>query len=116
MSNRRDQRDAGHFLEFLVNSVPRIEAPPFFAAKVANLAQVEIYSFAGSLQLFSRRLVPVFMTLMILVCLAVYRWSTPDPLVESAFFYDEEHLAETITLEYVVDSLAIASDEQNENH
>ena len=109
-------RDWDRFLEFVVNSVPRIEVPPFFAARVANTAQVERYSFAGSLQAFSRRLVPLFVTLMVVVCFAVYQWTAPDPLVESAMFYDEEHLTETISVDYVVDSLALLPDEENENH
>jgi hypothetical protein len=116
MNTDKGNPDGERFLDFIVDSVPRMEAPPFFAARVSVVAQVERYSFAGSLQTFSRRLVPVFVTLMIVVCLAVYQWATADPLVESAMFYDEEDLAETITVEYVVGSLALLPDEENENH
>jgi hypothetical protein len=111
MSANRDDRNRQGLLDFMVNSVPRLEAPPFFAARVANLAQVERHSFARSLQAFSRRLVPVFAALVMVVCFAAYKLATPDPLLESAMFYDEEHLSETISLEYV----ALLHDEENEN-
>ena len=116
MSTRKNDADWGRFLEFVVNSVPRIEAPAFFAARVANTAQIERYSFAGSLQAFSRRLIPLFMTLMVVVCFAVYQWTAPDPLIESAMFYDEEHLTETVSVEYVAGSLALQLDKENEDH
>jgi hypothetical protein len=93
-----------------------MEAPPFFAAKVANMAQVERYSFTGSLQAFSRRLVPLFLSLTLVACLAVYQLTVTDPLVESAMFYDEEHLVETISADDVVDSLLPAWNEENEDH
>lgn len=116
MSADKDNRDWDRLLDFLVASVPRMEAPPFFASRVANTVQVERYSFAASLQAFSRRLVPVFLTLMVVVCFAVYQSTGPDPLVESAMFYDEEHLTETISVEYVVSSLALYPEEENEDH
>jgi hypothetical protein len=116
MSTDKDNRDRESLLDFILNSVPRIEASPFFAARVANIAQVERYSFAGSLQTFSRRLVPLFVTLIVVTCLGAYRLTVPDPLVESAMFYDEEHLVETISVEHVVDSLILFPIEENEDH
>ncbi len=116
MNSTEESRDWKRFLAFLISSAPRLKPPPFFAQRVANLAQVEKYSFAGSLQAFARRLVPVFMTVSVLICLVLYRSTTLDPLVESAIFYDEEYLADTITVEYVVNSLAVPSDDENENY
>lgn len=114
-SNETDQ-NGKRFLAFLVKSVPKIEPSPFFAARVAGIAQVERFSFAGSLQAFARRLVPVFVTLMAVVCFAADWWTAPDPVVESAMFYDEEYFVDNITLESVMDSLASIPLEQNEDH
>ncbi|MGW8179919.1 MAG: hypothetical protein ACWGQW_14335 [bacterium] len=116
MSDNERKSDQERMLSFLVQSVPRIEAPPFFAARVANLADVGRNSFAGSLQLFCRRLVPLFVTLMLVICFAAYQWRTPDLLDEAMLFYDEENLVENITIEDVVGSLALLPEEQNENH
>ena len=116
MKTDKHHRKTERFLEFVVRSVPRMEAPPFFASRVSNVAQVERHSFAGSLQAFSRRLIPAFMALLPVACFAIYQWSPPDPLIESAAFYEEEYLADAITLEFVVDSLAARSGEENENH
>ena len=101
MSTEKNNQNRDSLLDFIVNSVPRMEAPVFFAARVSNLVQVERYSFAGSLQAFARRLVPVFMTLMIAACFAAYQLTAPDPMVVSSMFYDEDHLSETVSMEYV---------------
>jgi len=116
MSNNEKKRDRERLLDFFVQSVPRIEVSPFFAARVANLAKVEQNSFAGSLQAFCRRFVPLLVTLMLVICFAVYQRRTPDLLEEAMLFYDEEHLVENITMEDVVGSLALLPEEENENH
>ena len=116
MKVEKNHRNPEKFLRFVVKSVPRLEASPFFASRVANVAQVEKHSFAGSLQAFSRRMIPAFMGLLAVACLAIYQWNPPDPLIESAVFYEEEYLADAITLEYVVNSLAVRSGDENENY
>ena len=116
MSTDKGNRNWEGLLDFMVHSAPRIKASPYFAARVANIAQVERYSFAGLLQTFSRRLVPFCGAVVVVACLAVYRLSSPDPLVESAMFYDEEHLVETISVEFVMNSLALLPLEENEDH
>ena len=116
MKADRNERKTEQFLEFIVRAVPRLEAPPFFASRVSNVAQVEKHSFAGSLQAFSRRMIPAFMALLPVVCFGVYQWKPSDPLIESAAFYEEEYFADSITLEFVVDSLTVPSGEGNEDH
>lgn len=116
MNTNKGNRERGKFLDFLLSSAPRIESPPFFAARVANIVRVERYSFARSLQAVSRRLVPFFMAILVVVCIAAHQLTSPDPLIESAMFYEEEHLPENISLEYVVESLALLPGEENENH
>jgi hypothetical protein len=116
MKADKDNRNPKRLLEFVVRSVPHMEAPPFFASRVANIAQVEKHSFAGSLQAFSRRMIPAFAALLTMVCLVIYEWNPPDPVLESAAFYEEEYLADAITLEYVVASLTLASGDEDENY
>ena len=116
MKSRKDPAETERFLDFLVQSAPRMEPGPFFVSRVAHLAIVELSSFAGSLQALSRRLVPVFTTLALTVCFALHQWQPADLANELTFFDEEAYLSENITLENVADSLDLLPGEENEDY
>jgi hypothetical protein len=73
-------------------------------------------SLAGSVQTFARRLVPVFMSLVLAVCFVVYRWSELDPLLESVLLSEYSESAEPITIGDVLTLLGPVPSTENENN
>jgi hypothetical protein len=116
VKSKKDPAELEQLLDFVVQSAPRLEAGPFFASRVAHLAETDIYSFAGSLQAFARRLVPVFTTLTITICLALHHWQPVASTSELTFFDEEAYQLENITLENVADSLDLLPGEENEDY
>jgi hypothetical protein len=115
MPTEQDRQGLERLLNFLIRSVPDREPPPFFASRVARLALIERASLATSLQAFSRRLVPVFMTLLLAVCFVVYRSSELDPLLESELFSEYSDSIEPITIGDVLTLLGPESGTEDEN-
>ena len=74
------------FLDFLVESSPRMEPPPFFATRVASLAERRP-DLATALALLARRMAPVFMALSMVVC--VFSYYTGTQAVEEPITYVE---------------------------
>ncbi len=62
------------FLKFQTDSAPRLEAPPFFAARVSRLATSQVGSpFWIFLETAARRLIPVFAALLLATTFLLYR-------------------------------------------
>lgn len=62
------------FLHFQAVSAPTIEAPPFFAARVANLATAEIAApIWRFVERAARQLIPVFALLLLATSFLIYR-------------------------------------------
>lgn len=76
---RRDH-ELARFLHFQANSAPTIDVPPFFAARVANLATAEpappIWRF---LERAARQLIPVFALFLLATSFLIYRSWQPLP-------------------------------------
>ncbi|MDA2929754.1 hypothetical protein MYX84_07375 [Acidobacteria bacterium AH-259-O06] len=100
------------FLGFQVKSAPRIDAPPFFTQRVAQLAQSITVSFAFLLQRAAQQLIPAFIALILATSFLLYKLTEP----ESAEYYSEilfeEPVQEDFTLEYVVNSLTEIPEEE----
>lgn len=107
MNSSRKNPDSGELLKFLVEASPRIEPPPFFAARIAALAAESTPRFESMLLVLTRRLLPVLLSIAVLVCVVSYRVSQPpvETFSYSEILLDAGDQAEPITLEEVLASL-----------
>ncbi len=107
----RKRLNVFRFLGFQVKSVPRMEAPPFFAQRVARLAQEAKTPFSLLLGRAARQMVPVFTALI----LATGLWLYQLPNGESAAYYSEllfeQSLQNDVSLESVLNALAETPEE-----
>lgn len=96
------------FLDFLIESVPEAEVPPFFAQRVAARAFLEQSSLIQSLQAVSRQLLPVFLGLLIVASFFVlqvhFREDANPAGVELLF--DQQEAVDEITIDQVITQLA----------
>lgn len=106
----RENLELARFLKFQVDQLPRIEAPPFFATRVANLISQtkEIPgSFWRLVELAARRLIPVFATLILVLFLFGSNTRVEQPTDEElwAALFAEPQVSESMTLDEVLLSL-----------
>ena len=111
----REDQQAALFIRRQAAEVPRIEAPPFFAPRVARLAlEQEQEPLFELIQLAARRLLPVFMALVLIVVSLAY-WNreaaSTSQLGEEdyevwALLLQEEAAPQQLTLDDVFDILA----------
>lgn len=98
--------EAVRFLRLQLQAVPRIDAPPFFAARVARRAQDVRPSFVFLFERAARRLVPVFLGLVLVISLLLTNLlpsgSSPAPRFEVLF---QQPSQPDVSMEYVVNSL-----------
>lgn len=111
----REEREAALFIRRQAARMPSIEAPPFFAPRVARLAfEQEARPLFTMVQLVARRLLPVFMALMLAVVSLAY-WSSgttaTQPLAAEhyealALLLQEESAPQQVTMDDVFDLMA----------
>lgn len=92
------------FLRFQARTVPWIDAPPFFAAGVANRMERKTPVFAFLLERAARRLIPVFVSLILLTSVLLFRLQPESADLRSEVLF-EPSPPEQISMEYVVNSL-----------
>lgn len=74
----RRQREAARFLRFQAETAPRIDAPPFFAARVARLAVDQLGApMWNFVERWSRRLIPVFAAFLMATAFLLYQSAAP---------------------------------------
>lgn len=102
----RSTWEAVRFLRLQLQAVPRIDASPFFAARVARRAQDVRPSVVLLFERVARRLVPVFLGLVIVISLLLMNLlpsaSSPEPRFEVLF---QQPAQPDVSVEYVVHSL-----------
>lgn len=94
------------FLSFQVKHAPNLPLPPFFAHRVAQLAQTASHSFIFSLQQVARQLVPIFVALIIITSFLFYQLTDGERIDYGSEILFEPITEEDFSLEYVVNSLA----------
>ncbi|MGH9340233.1 MAG: hypothetical protein ACRD1R_11775 [Acidobacteriota bacterium] len=102
-------------LRFLSRSVLRVDPPPFFAARVAHLAQERPIPFFFSLQTASRHLAPFFLGLLIITTFLLFSQNgseDPGATYSDVLFEQPAQAPQEISLEYVLDSLIEVSEDQ----
>ncbi len=115
----RETLELARFLKFQVDQAPRIEAPPFFATRVANIVsqtQEVPGSFWRLVELSARRLIPAFAALiLVLLLFGSNTWvkQTTDEELWAALFA-EPQVSEMMTLDEVLLSLQESLEENSE--
>jgi len=116
----RQNLELSHFLKFQVDQVPHIEAPPFFAVRLANLvrrSRESSGSFWSLVEISARRLIPGFSALILVLVLFGFDFplKPQQPTDEElwAALFMEPQLTETITLDEVILSLQEGLQETN---
>lgn len=93
-------------LDFLVKQVPDADVPPFFAQKVAARAFLENSSLVGSLQIVARRLVPVFMALVMIASLFVIESRfEPEHPPGVELLFDHQEPEDEVTIDNILTQL-----------
>ena len=115
----RENLELARFLKFQVDQIPHIEAPPFFAARVANLVgrtPENSGSFWSLVELSARRLIPAFAALILVLFLFGSNTQVSRPTDEElwAALFAEPQVSETMTLDEVLLSLGESLEESSE--
>ena len=110
----RRQLEMVCFLRFQAENAPRIEPPPFFAARVARLVQSSATPFWGFVEGAARRLIPIFAALIMGATVLLYNYSatTTGPNDYASVLMDVEEDGE-LTLDDVIVSLTEPLEEEN---
>lgn len=111
----RENHEAALFIRRQAVRMPSLQASPYFAPRVARLAlEQEQRPLFAMVQSVARRLLPVFMMLMLLVVSLAY-WrsgtATVQPLASEdyetlALLLQEDSAAQQVTMEDVLDLMA----------
>jgi len=104
----RDVNESENFLDLLIQSVPSKEPPPFFAARVASQARVEVPSVFIFIQAIARRLVPISAVLGLLVLFVSYQSVSHRELPLNGYselLFDEGVTDESIPADFLLSSL-----------
>jgi hypothetical protein len=110
---KTDRRSIDSFLDFLTESVPFKEPSPFFASRVANLAELERTTFFAQLTLVARLAFPLLASFAFAAILLSYSATSSDPFVNSydELFLEQEEQIEPVTVEDVL--LALGPSDSN---
>ena len=116
----RENLELARFLKSQIEQVPRLDAPPFFAARVSNLVKKtnpDSTSFWSLVELASKRLIPAFTVLLLIVFLFTsektpVRQSTDEELWVALF--TEPQVSEVMTLDDILLSLQEPLEEEIE--
>lgn len=112
MDKRRSDEKLDQFLDFLTESVPEAEVPPFFATRVAAVVGKELPPLTWALQRMAARMVPVLGVLLVALTILVFRvgpgaYEAPSELL----FVEEFETEEEITVAYVLGLLVDPGEE-----
>ena len=107
----RKRLEVFRFLGFQVKSAPRMEAPPFFAQRVARLAQEARTPFSLLLGRAARHMVPVFTALILATCLWLYQLPNGESAAYSSELLFEQSQQLDVSLESVLNALADTAEE-----
>lgn len=103
MDKPKSNENLDQFIDFLTESVPEVEVPPFFATRVVARAGRELPPLTWILQRMAARMVPVLSVLVVAVTILIYRvgpgaYEAPSELL----FVEESGSEEEITMEEVL--------------
>jgi len=104
---KKAQRDIDDFLRFLTESVPTKEPPAFFASRVAHRAELERPTFFLQLCSFTRRALPLLVSLCFVTLLLSYVL-TPVDVQNGSYtelFIEQEEELDPVTVEEVLIAL-----------
>lgn len=93
------------FLGLQVKSIPRLDAPPFFAQRVAHLAHSTAAPFALLLKRTAQQLVPVLLSLVMATGFLLYQMTDSETIEYQSEVLFEVPIESDIAFEGVVDSL-----------
>ena len=116
----RENLELARFLKFQVEQVPRLEAPPFFAARVSNLVKKtnpgSTTSFWLLVELTSKRLIPAFAVLLLILFFFSSETQVKQPTDEElwAAVFTEPQISEVMTLDDILLSLQDPLEEEIE--
>lgn len=115
MDKRKSDEKLDRFIDFLTESVPEAEIPPFFATRVTASVGRELPPLTWALQRMAARMVPVFSVLLVALTILVYRagpgaYEAPSELL----FVEETGIEEEITIEDVLSLLVESSGEETD--
>ena len=116
----RESLELARFLRSQVEQVPRLDAPPFFAARVSNLVKQtnpDSASFWLLVELTAKRLIPAFAVLVLIVFSFGAQTQLPQPTDEElwAALFTEPQVSEVLTLEDILCSLQEPMEEEIES-
>ncbi len=115
----RDNLELARFLKSQVEQVPRLDAPPFFAARVSNLVKKmspDSTSFWLLVELTSKRLIPAFTVLLLILFFFTSETQVKQPTDEElwAALFTEPQVSEVMTLDDILLSLQEPLEEEIE--
>ena len=115
----RDNLELARFLKSQVEQVPRLDAPPFFAARVSNLVKKmspDSTSFWLLVELTSKRLIPAFTVLLLILFFFTSQTQVQQPTDEElwAALFTEPQVSEVMTLDELLLSLQEPLEEEIE--
>ena len=115
----RDDLELARFLKSQVEQVPRLDAPPFFAARVSNLVKKmspDSTSFWLLVELTSKRLIPAFTVLSLILFFFTSQTQVQQPTDEElwAALFTEPQVSEIMTLDELLLSLQEPLEEEIE--
>ncbi len=116
----RESLKLARFLKSQVEQVPRLEAPPFFAARVSNLVKQtnpDSASFWLLVELTAKRLIPAFAVLVLILFSLTSQTQLQQPTDEElwAALFTEPQVSEELTLDDILFSLQEPMEEEIES-
>ena len=115
----RDNLELARFLKSQVEQVPRLDAPPFFAARVSNLVKKtspDSTPFWLLVELTSKRLIPALTVLLLTLFFFTSETQVQQPTDEElwAALFTEPQISEVMTLDDILLSLQEPLEEEIE--